>query len=130
MARNGIPIRRVDPIGCNFIPGYTDHNALECGNDHTDVLPNFPWDVLGKQLVDGGVPATSSHAKKLCGELKQIRRYIDRHGGDWHSDEKRLARAKAIKRALAKPRHYSGFSGAWAYECKTGSGCRHVKAGS
>jgi hypothetical protein len=44
--RHGIPLRRVDPVGCNFIPGWTDHNALECGNNHTDVLPNFPWDVL------------------------------------------------------------------------------------
>jgi len=48
----GIPPRRVDPVGCNVQQaGYTDHDALECGNDHHDVAPNFPWDVLGKQIT-------------------------------------------------------------------------------
>jgi hypothetical protein len=41
--RNGIPFRYVDPSGCTAKPGITDHNKLECGNDHTDVEPNFPW---------------------------------------------------------------------------------------
>lgn len=51
MRRNGIKIVRVDPRGCIFPVGYTDHNALECGNDHTDVGLNFPWDTLKKQLA-------------------------------------------------------------------------------
>lgn len=48
----GIPPRRVDPVGCNVQnAGWTDHNALECGNTHHDVAPNFPYDVFQRQVV-------------------------------------------------------------------------------
>lgn len=46
----GLPPRRVDLEGCNAKAGYTDHNAAECGNDHTDVGRGFPWDVVGRQI--------------------------------------------------------------------------------
>jgi hypothetical protein len=66
----GAPFRRVDPSGCDAPIGYTDHAALECINDHTDIsfqcrnggnpprdfrVPPcaFPWDVLASQLADG-----------------------------------------------------------------------------
>lgn len=66
----GAPFRRVDPAGCNAPVGYTDHAALECINDHTDIsfqcrnggehprdfrVPtcSFPWDLLARQLADG-----------------------------------------------------------------------------
>jgi hypothetical protein len=48
----GIQPVRVDPVGCGVQrAGWTDHNALECGNSHHDVTPNFPYDVLQAQVV-------------------------------------------------------------------------------
>lgn len=46
----GIPLRLVDPEGCTPKAGITDHDRLECGNNHVDVGKNFPWDVFLKQL--------------------------------------------------------------------------------
>jgi hypothetical protein len=40
----------VDPFGCTFLPGVTDHSRLECGNTHWDVGTHFPWDVFMKQV--------------------------------------------------------------------------------
>jgi N-acetyl-anhydromuramyl-L-alanine amidase AmpD len=54
MKRHGIPLKRVNPTGCVFVAGWTDHNALECGNDHTDVTPGFPYVEFSKQLREGG----------------------------------------------------------------------------
>lgn len=79
MGRWGIPIRRVDPVGCNFIPGYTDHNALECGNDHTDVLPNFPWDVLADQL-SGPTYIVTKAAKHMCSVYNQYTTRLEDKG--------------------------------------------------
>lgn len=50
MDQYGLPLRWVDPEGCVFPPGWTDHNALECGNNHTDVKPNFPYGLFRRQL--------------------------------------------------------------------------------
>lgn len=48
----GLPPRRIDPFGCDVQrAGWTDHNALECGNTHHDVAPNFPYDVFQAQVV-------------------------------------------------------------------------------
>lgn len=48
----GIPARKVDPVGCDVQrAGWTDHNALECGNTHHDVSPNFPYDILQTQIA-------------------------------------------------------------------------------
>lgn len=48
----GIPPRHVNPVGCGVQQaGWTDHEALECGNTHHDVQPNFPYDVLQAQIV-------------------------------------------------------------------------------
>jgi hypothetical protein len=60
----GLPLRRVDPVGCTPKAGWTDHNALECGNDHHDVMPAFPYDVLGKQIREGVVALTSADRRK------------------------------------------------------------------
>lgn len=46
----GIPLKLVDPVGCTPRAGITDHNRLECGNNHWDVGKNFPWDVLFRQI--------------------------------------------------------------------------------
>lgn len=88
MRRHGIPLKRVDPVGCVFVAGWTDHNALECGNNHTDVSPNFPYATFQKQLTDGvKVPITSRH-RDTC---KKISAY--RHG---KRDDKKN-QAKRIK---------------------------------
>lgn len=50
MDARGMRLRRVNPSGCVFPSGWTDHNALECGNDHHDVTPNFPYRVFARQL--------------------------------------------------------------------------------
>lgn len=63
---NGLPLRRVDPVGCAVqSAGWTDHNALECGNSHHDVLPNFPYDVLQRQIVAGDCNARCRRVKRL-----------------------------------------------------------------
>lgn len=46
----GLPPTRVNPEACTPIAGWTDHNALECGNTHTDVQPNFPYGVFRDQV--------------------------------------------------------------------------------
>jgi hypothetical protein len=51
---NGLPLRWVDPVGCNPKAGWTDHNALECGNSHCDVnCGHFPYDVVKRQVASG-----------------------------------------------------------------------------
>jgi N-acetyl-anhydromuramyl-L-alanine amidase AmpD len=109
MRRHGIPLRHVDPAGCNFVPGWTDHNGLECGNNHTDVRPNFPYDVLQRQLVDSGaVPhPPSKHAVKLCGELNHYRREIKAK----HISGENRRRAAAIKKTLIKHHYHCGAHG-------------------
>lgn len=49
----GAPLRLVDPVGCAWPAGITDHDRLECGNTHWDVGRNFPWDVLMRQVRQG-----------------------------------------------------------------------------
>ena len=73
--RCGIPLRRVDPRGCVFPPGVTDHNALECGNDHTDVAPAFPWDVFMRQLRG---PAALSCTEKVQHALNRHPHHLPR----------------------------------------------------
>lgn len=63
MRAHGLPLRRVDPVGCVFPAGVTDHDALECGNDHHDVSPHFPWRVFMRQLRAAG----RSHEFPLAG---------------------------------------------------------------
>jgi hypothetical protein len=46
----GLPPKLVDPVGCTPKAGYTDHDRLECGNNHVDVGTGFPWDVFGRQV--------------------------------------------------------------------------------
>jgi len=66
MRRQGLPLRRVDPVGCIVQQaGWTDHNALECGNSHTDVTPNFPYDVFQKQLTQGQCDAKCERTRSL-----------------------------------------------------------------
>lgn len=42
--RIGVPIRRGSAPACFvLLSGILDHDALGCGNSHTDVSPYFPW---------------------------------------------------------------------------------------
>jgi hypothetical protein len=113
MRANGIPLRFVDPVGCNFPPGYTDHNHLECLNNHTDVAPTFPFDVLQRQLTDSGAAPQpiSKTARAKCTELNTIRR----HSASYHRahhlkpvgrlPKGQAARAKALRASL----HRGGY---------------------
>lgn len=102
MRRNGIPLRHVDPVGCNFVPGWTDHNALECGNNHTDVQPSFPYDVLQRQLTDSGAGVSPArfltarerhHARDRCTTRSRLA-HTRRGSGRYRT---RLAKARRYK---------------------------------
>ena len=106
----GAPLRLVDPVGCVFPAGITDHERLECGNSHWDVGPNFPWDVFMRQ-VRAGTPASASapplNLKVLTrGELANAnclldeRRSAKRHGGWGKIAPSHLRRAIRCKTAL------------------------------
>jgi hypothetical protein len=102
----GLPRRRVDPVGCVAQLGVTDHNALECGNSHTDVAPNFPWDVFMQQLAEE--PAPAGLAALLPGERKAAdcliaeRKSAQRHGGWSNIPPSHLRRASGCKAALKR----------------------------
>ena len=76
----GLPSRFVDPVGCDIQKaGWTDHNALECGNTHHDVTPNFPYDVFAAQVVaayNGGITP-----KPVCKwTATQVQKALNRNG--------------------------------------------------
>ncbi len=73
--RFGLRRRLVDPAGCADQIGYTDHNRLECGNNHTDVAPAFPWDVFNRQVTQGTSASTGCASKRT----KQIADKLDLH---------------------------------------------------
>lgn len=90
MRRNGIPLRRVDPSGCTVQQaGWTDHDALECGNDHHDVRPAFPYDVFQKQLAGSTRTAVD---KVTCRKLNWWRA---------HGRPKGAAEVNAVRRRKA-----------------------------
>jgi hypothetical protein len=73
-------------------------------------------------------PPVTSHAGALCRELKRIRAYVHEKGNGWAHHPKRWARARAIKRALAKPKPVKGYSGRWLYACHADGSCGRVAA--
>jgi hypothetical protein len=94
----GLPLRFVDPQGCVDQLGYTDHNHLECGNDHSDVAPTcaaghlpqyplspplgcsgFPFDVFQRQVADGPRPVTLTD-RITCRKLRWWREHGRPHG--------------------------------------------------
>lgn len=85
----GIPLRLVDPVGCTPIAGITDHDRLECGNNHVDVGVGFPWDVFLKQLHAGEAKADA---------IVKARR------------SHRIVHAKIAKRCRGRQRHSHGCS--------------------
>lgn len=88
----GLPLRRVNPVGCTPKAGWTDHDALECGNNHHDVKPTFPYDVLARQIRSGVVTPT----QRRCRELRHLRAVHKQRR--WTARE--LARARRLKSVL------------------------------
>lgn len=82
----GIPLLLVDPVGCTPKAGITDHDRLECGNNHVDVGTGFPWDVFMRQLraseqkADALVKAKRSH-RILHAKIRARCRKRPRPGG-------------------------------------------------
>jgi hypothetical protein len=112
--RNGTPLKLVDPVGCVWSPGITDHDRLECGNTHWDVGPGFPWDVFMKQVREGvkqfiltakerkivkGVrkPSGTGHSKRYwCRRLSSQTFWLNKAT----KVEDRTARLRILKRIL------------------------------
>jgi hypothetical protein len=87
--RIGAPMKFVDPVGCAFTPGITDHDHLECGNSHWDVGKNFPWDVFLRQVRAGVITAPD---RITCRKLNWWRAHGRPHG---------KAEANAVRRKRA-----------------------------
>jgi N-acetylmuramoyl-L-alanine amidase len=91
MRRNGLPLRLVNPVGCGVQrAGWTDHNRLECGNDHHDVTPNFPYLLFQRQLTLGGITDTDVIT---CRKLNAWRRAGRPTGGQWEKNSVRRRKA-------------------------------------
>lgn len=100
----GAPLKHVNPVGCAWTPGITDHNALECGNTHWDVGHNFPWDVFMKQVRQGVEPTAAD--KSTCRKINSWRRAGKPYGGQWAKNTDRRAaalRARGVKCLKAGP---------------------------
>lgn len=87
----GLPLRFVNPEGCGVPTGYTDHNSLECGNDHHDVTPAFPYAVFARQVSVGPRVKITKQDRSTCAKVV---RYRKRRKGDDKS-ARREARKKA-----------------------------------
>ena len=94
----GLPLRWVNPSGCTPKAGWTDHNALDCGNNHCDVTcGNFPRDVVARQVRRY---ALGTLTQRRCQELRKIRGQARR--GKW--TRPRIDRARSLKRVLGERR--------------------------
>lgn len=95
----GLPPKFVDPVGCTPRAGWTDHFHLECGNNHHDVKPNFPYDVLAAQIrraYYGGNPLPISAADRVrCRKINSWRKAGRPRGGRFESNTR--ARSRALK---------------------------------
>lgn len=94
--RTGAPLKLVDPVGCVFPPGLTDHDRLECGNTHWDVGKNFPWDFFLRQVRAGVAPRFRAIDTTRCKRINYWRHAGRPKGGPW--ERKTVWR----KRELAK----------------------------
>ncbi len=68
-----LPLRFVDPVGCNAPLGWTDHLHLECGNDHHDVGPNFPYAFFARQVALTPRVAITKSDRKRCRQIAAYR---------------------------------------------------------
>lgn len=81
LRRLGAPLRWVDPVGCNAPAGITDHNHLECGNDHTDVAPygpprGFPLNYIIRQVKAGANADVAPKLERIrCRKINYYRKH-------------------------------------------------------
>lgn len=138
LKRAGAPPRLVDPKGCVFEAGLTDHSRLECGNTHWDVGENFPWDVFMAQVrahYNGAdyKPACGKNCKRvkeLRGKHERTHRRIRKnkcaHGNRDHKGRPKVGgycgrlrgRNAAVHRAVADynrrhPKHRMSLKGTY-----------------
>lgn len=93
----GSPLKLVDPVGCNWLAGITDHNRLECGNSHWDVGEHFPWAVFMAQVRRGAAPTPlTTSQQKACDTLNFHRRRAHAVGRWYPTRAKRAARLKQL----------------------------------
>lgn len=106
LKRMGSPPKLVDPVGCTPLGGWTDHRRLECGNDHTDVGNNFPFDVVQQQVIrsyyggDPVKPAAPPVTPKALTYCKQLNRYRRIRAAGGQLSPGQTTRAVRLKRAL------------------------------
>lgn len=102
----GLPLKFVDPVGCTPKAGATDHDALECTNNHWDVGEQFPFDVVLRQLKAGPKQPAKAYLnkaeKKMVAELKAARKAIAKRGGWAKVGKGRRARAVRAREAVQK----------------------------
>lgn len=107
MRRIGAPLRRVDPQGCFWPAGITDHDAIECGMTHWDVGKNFPWDVFMRQVRSGVEPAPLTKTQRKACDLLQFHRSKAHAAGEWTTE--RAKRATELKKLVPTGRCQSKF---------------------
>jgi N-acetyl-anhydromuramyl-L-alanine amidase AmpD len=100
--RVGAPLRLVDPRGCVFLPGITDHDRLECGNSHWDVGRSFPWNEFMRQVKQGSSPnPLTARQQRACDRLN-FHRGRAHQLGKWFPA--RRARAEELKQQIPRGR--------------------------
>jgi N-acetyl-anhydromuramyl-L-alanine amidase AmpD len=92
----GAPLKLVDPVGCAWTPGITDHDRLECGNTHWDVGGNFPWDVFVRQVRNGVKVAITSRHRSTCRKVHAFR------AGKRHDPKRQAKRLAYVRRGGLK----------------------------
>lgn len=86
--RWGIPVRLVDPSGCDVRAGITDHDRLECGNAHTDVGPRFPMNRFVRLIAEYKQPLRSCSAT-------HVKQRLNSHATHWsHPPQPKLSIGK------------------------------------
>lgn len=105
--RRGAPLRLVDPVGCVFPPGITDHERLECGNTHWDVGTRFPWPEFMAQVRRGASPNPLTAKQQRACDLLNFHRRRAHVVGRWYPS--RLKRARELKAQIPKGRCLSKY---------------------
>jgi hypothetical protein len=103
----GAPAKLVDPTGCNWLAGVTDHNRLECGNSHWDVGEHFPWDVFMRQVRAGSAVTPLTTTQKRACDLLNYHRRRAHQVGRWYPS--RARRANELKRQIPTGRCLSKY---------------------
>jgi N-acetyl-anhydromuramyl-L-alanine amidase AmpD len=103
----GAPAKLVDPVGCNWTAGVTDHSRLECGNTHWDVGKNFPWDVFMRQVRSGSAKTPLTTAQKHACDLLNFHRRRAHKIGRWYPS--RARRANELKKQIPSGRCLSKY---------------------